>query len=238
MRSIVICQLYIDLMSTYGDQGNLLYLEYFFRDHGVESSVIRHSYGQPIPPADIYLFGGGQDLSQQLVAADLQSDNGARLRAYLNQSHCLAVCGGYQLLGRSYTLADGKVLPGLGFLPIVTHSSSERMVGPIVIAKEFEGHKRTVIGFENHSGKTFLDEGTTALGQVIKGSGNNGQDKSEGIVWQQTIGTYLHGPILPRNPHLAYWWLKDLLPALELRPTLNWQTERSAHKSYLQEISR
>ncbi len=228
---MIICQLYSDIMSTYGDRGNALYLLHFFEQLGLDTKVIWHRYGEDMPKANIYIFGGGQDGSQVLVSRDLQTIHGEQLHDLLQTSYCLAICGGYQLLGRSYITKEGASLTGLDFLPIMTVASSERMVGPVIAYRQFNENKRTVVGFENHSGKTHILDESSALATIIKGNGNNGTDKKEGIVYKKTIGTYLHGPILPRNPHVVYWWLKDLIEDIEVRPVL--EIERLAHRSYL-----
>lgn len=230
--TVTICQLYSDIMSTYGDRGNVLYLADFFRRYQIEPVVQLHHFGQSIPKADIYIFGGGQDRSQIAVSHDLQTTHGDQLRSYLQDAYCLAVCGGYQLLGKFYLLQDGQMIRGLNYLPVMTIASPDRAVGPVILSRQFGQRKRTVVGFENHSGKTYILDGSKSLGEVEKGSGNNGSDQAEGIIYQKTIGTYLHGPILPRNPHLVRWWLNDLLPKTRLS-RLSWQAERLAHQAYL-----
>lgn len=232
-RPITICQLYADVMSTYGDRGNVLYLSHFLTQQGINHIITRHCYGQPIKPATIYIFGGGQDTAQTLVANDLKVNNGQKLLTYLQDSYCLAICGGYQLLGRYYILKNGERIDGLGYLPIATVASDDRQVGPIVIKRPFNGINRTIVGFENHSGKSYILDGSPPLGQVLKGGGNNGNDRTEGIIFNKTIGTYLHGPVLPRNPHLAYWWLKDLISEQSPLASPNLIYEKQAHKAYL-----
>lgn len=238
-KSIHVCQLYSDIMSTYGDQGNLRYLEHFLAGQRISTKISRHTLGQQIPKADIYLFGGGQDATQLLAAADLALENGRRLRQHLDQAYCLAICGGYQLLGKYYIDQNEKVIDGLGYLPVATVASKDRMVGHLIIKRQFGQTDRTIVGFENHSGKTQILDGSPALGEVITGRGNNGHDKGEGIVFGRTIGTYLHGPVLPLNPHLAFWWLKELIvkygqplaaPALK--------SERLAHQNYARQIAK
>jgi len=230
---ITICHLYADIMSTYGDRGNVLYLSHFLTQQGINHVITRHCYGQSIKPATIYVFGGGQDASQTLVAKDLQDANGIRLKYYLQKSYCLAICGGYQLLVRYYLMKNGQRLDGLGYLPIATVASDDRLVGPVVIKRPFNGINRTIVGFENHSGKTFILDDSPPLGQVLKGGGNNGNDQTEGIIFNKTIGTYLHGPVLPRNPHLAYWWLRDLVNEYQRYIEPNLIYEKQAHYSYL-----
>lgn len=238
-KSIHVCQLYSDIMSTYGDQGNLRYLEHFLAGQRIPTKIIRHTLGQPILEADIYLFGGGQDATQLLVAADLALENGQRLRRYLDQAYCLAICGGYQLLGKYYIDQNQKIIDGLDYLPIATVASKDRMVGHLIIKRRFGKIDRTIVGFENHSGKTQILDGSPALGKIVAGKGNNGQDGGEGIVYGRTIGTYLHGPVLPLNPHLAFWWLKDLILRYGqplTAPVL--VSERLAHRHYAKQIAK
>lgn len=236
MTPLILCQLYSDVMSTYGDQGNLTYLAYLLRAQGIAIETIQHRYGQSVPKADIYIFGGGQDGAQILVARDLAGAQGDKLRHYLKQSYCLAICGGYQLLGQFYLQRDGRLIQGLGHLPIATTASDDRMVGPVILARQFGAGERTIVGFENHSGKSHILDDSPAFARVISGNGNNGIDQTEGIVYGRTIGTYLHGPLLPRNPHVAAWWLKDLLReyVFHLPPALG--HEKLAHQAYLADI--
>lgn len=224
---IKLVQLYSDIMSTYGDRGNVIYIEHFLRQNDKNFETYYHTYGQPIPEADIYVFGGGQDSSQLLVSLDLTIRQGNVLKKYLKNAHCLAVCGGYQLLGKYYMQKDGTVIDGLGYLPVVTVAGPERMVGHVAGKRFMRGQARSVVGFENHSGKTYILDNSAPLLRVPEGKGNNGVDGTEGIVFQKTIGTYLHGPVLPRNPHLLHWWLRDLVSQLN-KPNLTW--ERKAHR--------
>lgn len=220
-------------MSTYGDRGNVLYLRHFLEQHNVNVEIVDHKCGEEIPKAEIYIFGGGQDAAQALVAADLQGSNGTTLRQYLSSSYCLAVCGGYQLLGKYYLQHDGSMLYGLDFLPIITVANPDRLVGPVVGWQTFNGRKRTVVGFENHSGRTYITDDSKPLLHLMQGGGNNSINQEEGIVYGKTIGTYLHGPILPRNPHLVFWWLRDLLPKQILKePKLG--IEKSSHRKFIE----
>lgn len=229
---IRICHLYADIMSTYGDRGNVDYLEYFLMNLGLSVTVLDHNYREMIPEAEIYVFGGGQDSAQVLVAHDLQTYHGERLRSLLERSYCLAICGGYQLLGKYYMQLNGQMIDGLGYLPVATVAGAERMSGHVVGMRKFGHRYRSVVGFENHSGRTYILDESKPLMRVVCGGGNNGTDRGEGIVYGKTIGTYLHGPILPRNPHLVYWWLRDMLPREIInRPGL--LAEKNAHLSLL-----
>jgi CobQ-like glutamine amidotransferase family enzyme len=230
---IRLCQLYSDILSTYGDRGNILYLEYWFQALGIPCQTVCHQYQQPIPEADVYVFGGGQDSAQRLVAQDFLGEAGERLRRFLPDHFCLAICGGYQLLGHYYIPNNGPILMGLKYLPIGTVAGSERLVGPVAITRQFGRQRRTIVGFENHSGRTVYLEPAEPLGRILAGGGNNDVDGTEGIIYQKIIGTYLHGPILPRNPHLIYWWLKPLVSKYRRYQTLDLRTERWAHREQL-----
>ena len=231
---VTIVQLYSDLLSTYGDRGNTLYLQYFLHSHGITNRVVWHRYGETIPQSQIYIFGGGQDASQRLVAYDLQGRNGDDLTQYLGDAYCLAVCGGFQLLGQYYQLSNRGRLEGLGILPVVTMAGKGRFVGKVCGYRYFGSTQRTIVGFENHSGRTFATGAAQPLVTLLEGNGNNGEDGTEGIVQGKIIGTYLHGPILARNPHLAAWWLKDLLAGYRIR-SIDLTKEKAAHQHYLQQ---
>jgi CobQ-like glutamine amidotransferase family enzyme len=206
-----ICHLYADLMNTYGDDGNIITLINRCKWRGIEVEVTKVSLGQKINPAkfDFYFFGGGQDQAQELVAADLVSTNAKLLQiAVEKKAVVLAICGGYQLLGKYYQPKTGTRLKGAGLLDIHTIASDKRMIGNIVIKISQQlaiGHQpsASLVGFENHSGQTFLGPKAKPLGKILTGFGNNGNDKTEGA-WQKTVfGCYLHGSVLPKNPHFA-----------------------------------
>jgi CobQ-like glutamine amidotransferase family enzyme len=172
------------------------------------------SVGEKLVPDahDLLYVGGGQDREQALIANDLVA-KGDGLRAALEGGAALlAVCGGYQLLGRSYRDFHGADLPGVGIFPLDTVAGERRMIGDVLLECELEpGRTRTLAGFENHAGRTRLDPGTEALGRVIAGFGNDGESGYEGCRVGRAIGTYLHGPLLPRNPWLADWLLAQAL---------------------------
>jgi lipid II isoglutaminyl synthase (glutamine-hydrolysing) len=228
-----ICHLYPDLMCIYGDRGNVIALTQRARWRGIEAEVRELHAGEALDPAwaDLYFFGGGQDLGQDVVSRDLQGANGDALRAAIaNGAAILSVCGGYQLLGREYVPADGPSLPGLGVLDVTTRAGAVRFVGNL-LAQAPEG---TLIGFENHSGYTYLGSAARPLAHVLVGHGNNGRDKTEGAVQDRIVGTYCHGSVLPKNP-----WLADMLLgwALERRhgavtlPALDDREELAAQRS-------
>jgi len=158
-------------------------------------------------PADLYYVGGGQDREQAMIAPDL-AERGASIRAAVDGGAALlAVCGGYQLLGRGYRGRDGSWMPGAALFPHETLAGERRMIGDVLLESALpEAAGATIAGFENHAGRTLLDEGAAPLGRVVAGYGNDGESGYEGVRVGRAIGTYLHGPLLPRNP-----WLADLL---------------------------
>ena len=195
--------LYPDLMSIYGDRGNVLALAQRATWRGIDVEARSFTVGTTWDPewADVYFFGGGQDQGQDLVGADLQGANGDALkRSLVGGAALFSVCGGYQLLGRQYVPESGAPIPGLGVLDVTTRAGKVRFVGNLLCETD-DGH--TLIGFENHSGYTYLGPAAKPLGHVIAGHGNNGKDKTEGAVQGKLIGCYLHGSALPKNPWLA-----------------------------------
>lgn len=207
-----IVHLYPDLMSIYGDRGNVIALEQRARWRNIPVEVRAHRAGEQLDPewGDLYFFGGGQDQGQDVVGLDLQGVSGARVKEAIGTGAAiLSICGGYQLLGHEYVPEEGPVIPGLGALDVRTVASKRRYVGNLLV----EADGGTLIGFENHSGKTYLGPGARPLGRVLVGGGNNGEDKTEGAVQGKVIGCYLHGSLLPKNP-----WLADRL--------LSWALER------------
>ncbi len=194
---ITILNLYPQQMNIYGDWGNVLTLSRRLEWHGYTPKVLQYDPGDKIPPdVDIVVGGGGQDSSQLLVEKDLQTI-GQELHALAdNGIPMLMVCGLYQLFGKRFKTNDGKVIQGIGIFDFETYASAQRTVGNIVIDTPFG----EIIGYENHSGKTILSPHQQAFGTVKKGSGNNGEDKTEGAVYKNVYGTYLHGSVLPKNP--------------------------------------
>jgi len=221
MRKIKIGYLYGSLMNLYGDRGNILTLQRRAQWRGIEVSVREISVGDRLARGDfdIYFFGGGQDQSQDIVGEDLQRGNGEMLIHEVNRGvPLLSICGGYQLLGQYYQPKIGPQIPGVGLFDAYTVAGDKRMVGNLSLRmdqqlKDEVGEPDTLVGFENHSGQTFLGSSATPLGTVITGSGNNGQDHTEGAVYHHAIGCYLHGSLLPKNPQLTDWLLKKALQA-------------------------
>ena len=234
-----VCALYPTLMNIYADRGNLLMLEQRCRWRGIGFELTGSGIGEPLDPlaADIYYIGGGQDRDQELCAADLYEHKRAPLSAAAGAGAVvLGVCGGYQLLGHEYQLGD-ESLPGVGLLDIRTvRSDGPRLIGNVAIEVDLPGATgETLAGFENHGGRTHLGAGAQALGRVLKGHGNNGQDGQEGAVAGTVIGTYLHGPLLPKNAWFADWLISTALeleqPLTPLDDTLEDQAHADARRA-------
>ena len=228
-----VCALYPDLMNIYADRGNLLLLERRCRWRGIDFSVTASSLGERLDPdgADLFYIGGGQDRDQQLCALDLAEVKRDALHAAADRGAViLAVCGGYQLLGYSYQLGD-ETLPGTGLVDLVTVRSDEaRLIGNVAIEVELDpGVRRVLAGFENHGGRTQLGPSATPLGRVLKGRGNNGVDGYEGVRRANVIGTYLHGPLLPKNAWFADWLIQTALGLDEPLEPLDDRLEADAH---------
>src|SRR5947209_15919769 len=202
-----IAHLYADEMNIYGDRGNILTLQRRAEWRGipVEVRAIGRGPSPDLSDVDLIFWGGGQDRDQELVFNDAAAHKvDAIRRAIEGGTVVLAVCGGYQLLGQYYVTADGTKLPGLALVDMHTVPGAKRNIGNIVIeTNELDLTPRTLVGFENHSGKTYLGQGLRPLGRVLRGAGNNGEDGFEGVVEGNVFDTYLHGSLLPKNPHFA-----------------------------------
>jgi CobQ-like glutamine amidotransferase family enzyme len=203
----VVGWLYPDLMNIYGDRGNILTLLKRAEWRGFDARVLEIRKGETpsLGDVDVFFFGGGQDREQALVYDDLLERKARPLGAAVGEGAAvLAVCGGYQLLGRYYQTADGERFPGIGLLDLHTVAGGRRCIGNAVVDASALGiDPPTLIGFENHSGRTCLGESLQPLGRVRLGYGNNGEDGGEGVAWNNVFGTYLHGALLPKNPHFA-----------------------------------
>jgi CobQ-like glutamine amidotransferase family enzyme len=230
--------LYPEQMNIYADRGNIIFLRRRCEWRGIDFACAAAGPGERFEPGahDLLYLGGGQDRDQRAVAADMvESKRDSFAAAVGDGAAALAVCGGYQLLGHSYELGE-EHLPGLGLVDLETvRAPGPRLIGNVAIEADLGEGPRTIAGFENHGGRTHLGKGATPLGRVIKGFGNNGEDGLEGVRRDNLIGTYLHGPLLPKNA-----WLADHLIALALerrygtRPDLeplDDELERAAHES-------
>jgi lipid II isoglutaminyl synthase (glutamine-hydrolysing) len=228
-----VCALYPDLMNIYADRGNLLLLECRCRWRGLGFRLLDSGLGDHLDPdgADLFYIGGGQDRDQQRCALDLaQVKRDALHAAAARGAVVLAVCGGYQLLGHSYQLGE-ETLPGVGLVDLHTvREDGPRLIGNVAIEVELDpGAPRVLAGFENHGGRTHLGSGTQPLGRVLRGHGNNGRDGREGVRAGNVIGTYLHGPLLPKNAWFADWLIRTALRLPEPLHTLDDELESAAH---------
>ncbi len=230
-----IAHLYAHFLNIYGDRGNILSLTHRALWRGIEVQVESIGLGESIDADryDIYFIGGGQDKQQETIAADLLR-HASTLRAAVDSGAViLSICGGYQLLGHYYRPAEGEELKGISLIDAFTVAGNRRMIGNVIV-KRTDGS--TLVGFENHSGKTFLGPGLPPLGKVISGNGNNGEDGFEGTHSGTIYGTYLHGSLLPKNPDLADEMISLALARrhgeIKLHP-LDDTLELSAHKRAL-----
>jgi CobQ-like glutamine amidotransferase family enzyme len=232
-RPLRVCALYPDLMSIYADRGNLLLLERRCAWRGIGFTLTEARIGDPVDPDahDLFYMGGGQDRDQQLVAEDLVAVKREALHAAAARGAViLAVCGGYQLLGRAYQLGDQEI-PGIGLVDLHTvRHAGPRLIGNVAIEVELPGidGPRVLAGFENHGGRTHLGPGDRPLGRVLRGHGNTGGSGFEGVRRGNVIGTYLHGPLLPKNAWFADWLTATALGGAELAP-LDDALEDAAH---------
>lgn len=218
-----LAHLYPDHMNVYGDRGNVIALRQRCLRRGIELEVIPVQPGDTIDwtAVDLAFFGGGQDSGQALITTDLIERQGPGLRSAIeNDLVMLAICGGYQLLGHYFLTHTGERLPGLGVLDVYTIAGKRRMIGNIVIEVDLGHGPQRLVGFENHSGRTFHGARVRPFGKVLTGYGDNGQDGWGGAVYRNTFGCYLHGALLPKNPQLT-----DHLIGLALRRRYGQQVE-------------
>jgi len=244
---LTICHLYPGSMNIYGDRGNVIALAERARWRGIEVEVRAADSGEraDFADVDVFFFGGGQDKEQVAVSRDLQGDTGkALVEAVEAGAALLSICGGYQLLGRYFRTGTGKVLPGISLFDAYTEAGTRRFIGDVIVECDFAGRPepKTLVGFENHSGRTFLGPNCKPLGRSVVGSGNNGDDGTEGAIYRSAFGCYLHGSLLPKNP----WFTDHLLRAglrrrygadVELSP-LDDSLEEQAHRAVIDRIRR
>lgn len=200
---IRIAHLYPDMLNLYGDRGNIIALTERMKARNIDVITDAVTMGKSFnaDDYDILFIGGGQDFEQDVLLSDLKKGKDVQIhKAIQNGTVMLAICGGYQMLGKYYKTYDGKMLEYMGALDFYTEGKEERMIGNYAFRTK-EGIE--IVGFENHSGRTYLGKGVEPLGKVIKGYGNNGEDSTEGIRYKNTFGTYSHGPVLPKNPDFA-----------------------------------
>ena len=236
-----ICHLYPDILNLYGDRGNIITMKRRLEGRGIKVNIDECSIGQPLnaDKYDIFFIGGGQDFEQEVLLRDLSSGKAQDIRTAVEEEKTfLAICGGYQMLGEYYKTWDGVQLDFIGAIGVHTIGAKERMIGNYMFRTTPESGDTVVVGFENHSGKTYLSEQVAPLGMMLSGNGNNGEDKTEGARYKNVFGTYSHGSLLPKNPVLCDFILQTALnhrydgaePLAPLDDTL----ELNAHR-YLQE---
>jgi CobQ-like glutamine amidotransferase family enzyme len=237
MYAINICYLYPDLLNLYGDRGNVIAIKKRCEWKRIEANVTHVNIGDSFDAEkyDIVIIGGGQDYEQELLRPDLLNEKAGEIKSYIkNNGVLLAICGGYQLLGHYYETRKGKKLEFLGALDFMTIAGAKRMIGNMVFECDFlktKTYDGMVVGFENHMGKTFLGPGVKPMGRVVRGNGNNGEDEFEGAIYKNTLCSYAHGSLLPKNPaladHLISMALKQkygkFIPSLQLNDKLEMQ---------------
>ena len=204
-QKLTISWLYASRMNIYGDRGNVIALSRRAGWRDIDVSLHEVGIGQPIPEdTDIFFFGGGQDQAQFDVARDLQGLKGDRIRCAVEAGAAmLSICGGYQLLGHEYRPHNANPIPGIGLFDLVSTAGPERFIGNVIIDTQWG----QLVGFENHSGLTDLGGTLAPMGKVVVGRGNNGRDGTEGAIYKQAVGCYIHGALLPKNPGLADWFI-------------------------------
>ena len=210
-----ICHMYPDVLNLYGDRGNMICLRQRLAWRGIEAQITRLPIGSEarLSDFDLVFIGGGQDFEQQVLLEDLHRGKDREIRAAIEDGiPFLTICGGYQMLGHYYETYDGKRCDFIGAVDLYTVGSKTRMIGNYKFRCGEASGGSLVVGFENHSGKTWLGSGVQPLGTVLAGFGNNGEDKTEGVRYRNVFGTYSHGPLLPKNPELCD---RILLTALE-----------------------
>lgn len=263
-----IAWLYYDILNIYGDRGNILAFSYRCRQRNLKVKIERVSLGQELKANyfDFIFAGGGQDQQQVEAGKDLQNKKKILLDYAEKNTPMLLICGSYQLFGHYFLIADGKKITGISLFDTYTIASKKRQIGNVVVKinPDFAhlnsstlnvSNSKFLVGFENHSGRTYINSQfpktksktqnsnfTIPLGKVIMGSGNNGKDKTEGAVYRNCVGTYLHGSLLPKNPHLCDWFIKKALARQmarqkskgfylkKLNDGLEWQTHNFCKK--------
>lgn len=230
--------LYPLFLNIYGDIGNIRAFQYRCEQRNIDLEIQQINVGDKIKTgSDIYFIGGGQDRQQVEVSIELQKQKDIFIDEYNNNAVFLGICGGYQLMGEYYQPHDAQRLEGLGILDAYTIAGSNRFIGNVTARADYLEDTQTLVGFENHSGLTYLRGDTTPLAQIVVGNGNNGQDKTEGARSKNAFGTYLHGSFLPKNPHFTDYLIKLALTKryndnFELEP-LDSTLELKAHDSVL-----
>ena len=244
MYKLKICHLYPDILNLYGDRGNIICMEKRMQWRGIETEVTGISVGDALDyeAYDLFFIGGGQDFEQGVLLKDLAAGKAQQIHAAVEDEKVfLAICGGYQMLGAYYKTWDGQQCDFIGALDLYTVGHKERMIGNYMFQLDDSDEGLTVVGFENHSGKTFLGSKVRPMGKVLSGNGNNGQDGTEGARYKNVFASYSHGSLLPKNPKLADLILKTALlrkyPNLTLE-ALDDTFENNAHQYMEQRLKK
>lgn len=238
-----ICHLYPDVLNLYGDTGNILCIRRRLQWRGIECEVTPLPIGETADFSgfDLFFIGGGQDFEQEVLLKDLHSGKAKEiLSAVEDEKVFLCICGGFQMMGEYYKTHSGEQYDFIGALKLHTIGSETRMIGNYMYKCGEESGESTIVGFENHSGKTYLQDGLAPLGTILSGFGNNGEDGTEGARYKNVFGTYCHGPLLPKNPEFADYIINTALlrrfPNAEL-PPLDDSIERLAHEYMAKRLS-
>lgn len=233
--TIKICHLYPDTLNLYGDSGNIICMQKRLAWRGINTEIHDIPLCVNFNPDDydIFFIGGGQDFEQSVLLKDLKGEKGKNIiKAIEDEKVFLAICGGYQMLGQYYKTWDGNQCDFLGALNLYTVGEKTRMIGDFSFKLSDEDGGNTVIGFENHSGKTYLGDGVRPLGTIIKGHGNNGKDGSEGARYKNVFASYSHGPLLPKNPKLCDLILKTAISRQNPNFTLSELDDRFENNAF------
>lgn len=242
MQKIRIVHLYPEVLNLYGDRGNTICLQKRSEWRGIEAEVTQLGIGDTfsLSSFDLVFIGGGQDFDQEVLLSDLKTGKDREIRSAVEDGlPFLCICGGYQIMGNSYETASGEKSEFLGAVDFYTVGEKDRLIGNYAFRLEKESGGSTVVGFENHSGRTYLGKNIHPLGTILKGNGNNQKDQSEGVRYKNLFGSYCHGPVLPKNPELCDFLLKTALEhkygKAELEP-LRDRFEKQAHDTVLSRI--
>ena len=239
---LAICHLYPEALNLYGDRGNILCMKKRLEWRGIDVTVDGCDIGEKrdLTKYDLFFIGGGQDFEQEVLLSDLASGKADAIRSAVEDGKTfLTICGGYQMMGHYYETFDGTKCEFLGAVDLYTVGSKTRMIDNYAYEVDNAGEKSMVVGFENHSGKTYLGAGVSPLGKVLAGNGNNGEDGTEGVRYKNVFGTYSHGPLLPKNPKLCDLILQTALVrkygSCTLEPLPD-DFENLAHDSVLEKV--
>lgn len=241
-RKLNICHLYPDLLNLYGDTGNIICLRNRIEKRGIDCEVDSLSVGEKLDgnKYDLFFIGGGQDFEQDALIGDAEANKKDGIKGAMEDGRVfLAICGGYQILGDYYETWDGNRMKFMGCIDYYTKGHPDRMIGNYMFTCDVLGGDK-IVGFENHSGKTYLGTGVESIGDVLSGYGNNGEDGREGMHYKNVFGAYCHGPMLPKNPRFCDYLIATALErkygSRELEP-LDDTLENNAHDYMVARLS-